>query len=112
MASIPSPLLLPIVFGVAITIALLLFWIGGKISAKSKPNSEKTAPYACGEDLPVEESKIDLEKFLIFAVYFLIFDVLAFVVSTSYYGGGLVSAAYSLIVSMAVVMLVLSRRHK
>jgi NADH:ubiquinone oxidoreductase subunit 3 (subunit A) len=102
---------LPLVFGVAIAVAFLLYWVGGRISMKSPPNPGKTAPYACGEDLPVEESKIDLEKFLIFAVYFLIFDVLAFVISTSFYGAGLAPVAYSLIISMAVVMLILSRRH-
>ncbi|MCD6504720.1 NADH-quinone oxidoreductase subunit A, partial [Candidatus Bathyarchaeota archaeon] len=44
----------------------------------------KSAPYACGEDLPAEELKVNLERFFVFAVYFLIFDVLAFILATSF----------------------------
>ena len=53
---------------------------------------------------------MDLERFLVFAVYFLIFDVLAFVVATSSYATGLAPIVYSLVVLTAAAMLIFSRR--
>lgn len=106
-------LLLPAIFGVAVVLGLVIYLLGGRISPRNlSQTAGKTAPYACGEDMPAEEMKIDLERFLVFAVYFLIFDVFAFSIATSFSATGLVPLAYSLIVLMAVVMLILSRRHK
>ncbi len=62
--------------------------------------------------MPVEELHVDLERFLVFAVYFLIFDVLAFTMATSFFTLGLAPIAYSLIVLGAVVMLIASKRDK
>jgi NADH:ubiquinone oxidoreductase subunit 3 (subunit A) len=107
-----DPLLLPLVFGFCVIIMLSVYWFSGKVSAKSKGASAgKTAPYACGEDMPAEELKMDLDRFFIFAVYFLIFDVLAFIVATSFSSIGLLPITYTLIVLMAVVMLLSLRRH-
>ena len=106
------PLILPLVFGVSLVVALTIYLIGGKISAKGSQNvSGKTAPYACGEEAPIEEVKVGLERFLTFAVYFLIFDIFAFVMVTSFYTIGLMPIAYSLIVLMAVAMLIFSKRR-
>jgi len=113
--------LLPAIFGVAIVAGLVIYWLGGRISPKNVVSTVgKTAPYACGEDLPAEEMKVDLERFLVFAVYFLIFDVFAFLIATSFYTSGLTSffttgfipVFYSLIVLVSVAMLILSRRHR
>jgi NADH:ubiquinone oxidoreductase subunit 3 (subunit A) len=107
------PFLLPAIFGVAILAALAIYWLGGRISPKNVAQSAgKTTPYACGEDLPAEEMKVDLERFLVFAVYFLIFDVFAFLMATSFYATGFVPVVYSLIVLTSVAMLILSRRHR
>jgi NADH:ubiquinone oxidoreductase subunit 3 (subunit A) len=105
--------LLPAIFGVALVAALVIYWLGGRISPKNAVQTVgKTAPYACGEDMPAEEMKVDLERFLVFAVYFLIFDVFAFLVVTSFYTGGFVPVFYSLIVLISVAMLILSGRHR
>ena len=108
-----SPYLLPAIFGFCVIMMLLIYWLGGKISAKARQGSAagKTAPYACGEDLPSEELRIDLDRFFIFAVYFLVFDVFAFILATSFNSLGLVPAVYTLIVLMAVLMLLAVRRH-
>jgi NADH:ubiquinone oxidoreductase subunit 3 (subunit A) len=92
---------------------LLIYWLGGKISARARQGSTggKTAPYACGEDLPAEELKFDMDRFFIFAVYFLIFDVFAFILATSFNSLGLIPVAYTLVVLMAVLMLLAVRRH-
>ncbi len=106
------PLILPLVFGVSLIAAVIIYLIGGKISAKGSQNTPgKTEPYACGEDTPLEEVKIGLERFLMFAVYFLIFDIFAFVMVTSFYTIGLMPIIYSLVVLMAVAMLVFGRKR-
>jgi NADH:ubiquinone oxidoreductase subunit 3 (subunit A) len=107
------PYVLPLVFGLCIAVMTFIYWFGGKISEKNKKTSQpgKTAPYACGEDLPAEELKVDLDRFFIFAVYFLIFDVFAFILATSFNTLGLIPLTYTLIVLMAVVMLLSLRRH-
>ena len=113
MPNSDSILLLPAIFGVALLAALAIYWLGGRISPRNVAQSAgKTAPYACGEDLPAEEMKIDLERFLVFAVYFLIFDVFAFLMATSFYATAFVPIFYSLIVLVSVGMLILSRRHR
>ena len=108
-----SPYLLPAVFGFCVIVMLLIYWLGGKISAKTEQGSAagKTAPYACGEDLPSEELKVDLDRFFIFAVYFLVFDVFAFILATSFNSLGLVPVVYALIVLMAVLLLLAVRRR-
>jgi len=105
--------LLPAAFGVSLILALAIYGVGGRIKPKvSSQDTRKTESYACGEVLPVEGLRVDLERFLIFAVYFLIFDVLAFTIATSFYTLGLAPVAYCLIVLVAVAMLILSRRHQ
>ena len=106
------PLILPLVFGVSLLAAVIIYLIGGKISAKGSQNVPgKTAPYACGEDEPLEEVKVGLQRFLTFAVYFLIFDIFAFMMVTSFYAGGFMPIVYSLIVLMSVAMLVFGRKR-
>ncbi len=105
------PFILPLVFGVSLIIALIIYFVGGRISAKGKKSEGKTAPYSCGEQGPVKEVKMDLERFLTYAVYFLIFDVLAFFIMTSFYATDFLPVVYSLIVLTAVGMLVFARKH-
>ena len=105
-------LLLPAIFGVALIIAVALYLIGGKAQPKVRSSdSRKTESYACGEVLPVRELRVDLERFVVFAVYFLIFDVMAFMLATSFFDLGLTPILYSLVVLAAVVMLIVGRRH-
>lgn len=104
------PLLL--VFAISLAAMLLIFLLGGRGSAKNEgKNKGKTEPYACGEDMPAEESRIDLERFLVYAVYFLIFDILAFILATSFTTTGIMPVAYVSVVLVAVAVLIYSRRH-
>lgn len=101
-----------VVFAISLAVILLIFWLGGRGTAKSTAKTGgKSEPYACGENLAAEESRVDLEKFLIYAVYFLIFDILAFVLATSFYATGIMPVAYVSIVLVAVAVLIYSRRH-
>ncbi len=105
------PLILPLVAVLSLVLALVIYGVAGKVSAKGKNVAGKEEAYACGENITTEEVRVDLERFLTFAVYFLIFDVLAFVTATSFYALGLMPIAYSLIVLMAVGMLLFAKRR-
>ena len=107
------PYLLPLAFGFCIIVMLFIYWFGGKISAKSKQanTAGKTEPYACGEDVPAQELKMNLNRFFVFAVYFLIFDVFAVILATSFNTMGMMPMVYTLVVLMAVAMFLSLRRY-
>jgi len=105
------PYILPLVFIVSLSTALIIYGVGGRLSPKSKPTREQTSSYSCGEIAPAKEAKLDLERFLTYAVYFLIFDVLAFVTMTSFYASDFMPVLYSLIALVAVGMLIFARKN-
>jgi len=96
---------LPIIFFLCLVVGLILYWVGGRVGAKGEKSADKVAPYACGEDFPPRKLQVDVERFLIYAVYFLIFDILAFILATSLNTPGYFPAIYASIVLMAVVIL-------
>jgi len=97
-------------FALSLLITLIIYLVGRRIAPKGgKEGGAKTDPYACGEDLPAEEGRIDLERFLIFALFFLVFDVAAFMLATSYFALGIMPVIYVSIVIVAVTALMLSR---
>jgi len=104
---------LPFIFILSILAGLTIYLVGWIVAAKGEKTVGKVAPYACGEDLPPRKFQVNVEEFLIYAVYFLIFDILAFTLATSlstpppsYF-----PAVYTLIVLMAVVILIPLRRR-
>ena len=70
-----------VAFGIVLIIVLLMYWIGKRI-APSNPTKEKTTTYACGEDLPAVKTQFHTHL-LRYAVYFTIFDIVAFILATS-----------------------------
>lgn len=96
---------LPFIFFISLLVGLTLYWVGGRIGAKGEKSMDKLAPYACGEDLPPLKPQVDVERFLIYAVYFLIFDILAFILATSLSTPGLFPTIYATIVMMAIIIL-------
>lgn len=72
-----------IIAAISIIIALIVLAIGNDIAAKGKDTPGKFAPYACGEDIPAERVMVNIESFFVYAVYFMIFDILAFVLATT-----------------------------
>ncbi|MEM2178555.1 MAG: NADH-quinone oxidoreductase subunit A [Candidatus Methanomethylicaceae archaeon] len=105
-------LILPITVILAILLTLIIFIIGGKISQKALKDPEKLAPYACGEDVSFEEARINLEKFLIFALYFLIFDVITFIMAISFFERGILPGIYSIVALASILILVIGGLHK
>ena len=72
-----------IIMGLAFAVALFIMGIGNEVSAKSPDTLGKLAPYACGEPVPATKVRINVENFFVYAVYFMIFDVLGFVLATT-----------------------------
>lgn len=67
----------------AVAVALIILGIGNDVAPKGEDTPGKLAPYACGEDFPPIRVRMNLENFFIYAVYFMIFDVLGFVMLTT-----------------------------
>lgn len=72
-----------ILLAFAVLLALIILEIGKQIAPKGEDSPGKLAPYACGEDVPAEKVRLNLENFFIYAVFFMIFDVLGFVMVTT-----------------------------
>lgn len=72
-----------IIMGLAILVSLIIMAFGNELAAKSPDTEGKLAPYACGEPLPASKVRLNVENFFIYAVYFMIFDVLGFILATT-----------------------------
>jgi len=104
-AVVGSEILLPLIFILSMSLGLILYMVGGKIGAKGRRSLGKEASYACGEDFPPERIQVNMEKFLIYTVWFLIFDILAFMIATSMSTSGFTPLLYILIALIALLTL-------
>lgn len=89
-------------------IALLIYFIGDKIGARGTYSVNKLMPYACGEEIPTSRVALNLERFFIYAVYFMVFDILGFVMVTTLSGPSniLLPLAYAGASLVSVVVLI------
>ena len=100
-------LFLPTVFAIALLIAIAIYLIGGRFSVKGKQSKGKLSPYSCGEDFPYEgELRVNLERFFIYAVYFLIFDVVAFMLVISFKISLIHAIIYALITLASTIFVI------
>lgn len=72
-----------VIMGLAFMVGVVIIAFGNKFAAKSPDTEGKLAPYACGEPLPATKIRLNVENFFIYAVYFMIFDVLGFILATT-----------------------------
>ena len=91
------------VVGLSLVVGLIIVVLGNDYAPKSADTEGKLAPYACGEPVQPTKVRVNAENFFIYAVYFMIFDVLGFVLATTiaspvnillplfYAGAGLIS---------------------
>jgi len=96
---------IPLIFVLSILLGVILYIFGSIISPKVKKKPEKLAPYACGEDLPAEKLQVNAEEFFIYATYFLIFDVVAFMLATSFGEPGFFPVLFIAVILVASVVL-------
>lgn len=100
----------PVVFGLCLLVALVVYWLGGKTRFKGKTTPGEVAIYSCGENLPGGKLQIDEGIFFIFCAYFLIFDILAFIIATSLGRPGFLPALYAAIALCVITLLFPLRR--
>ncbi|MFH0848275.1 MAG: NADH-quinone oxidoreductase subunit A [archaeon] len=96
---------LPAVFLTALLLSCIFYWIGGRIAPQGKKTPDKLSTYACGEEYSPNRLQLNVQNLFIYAVYFLIFDIIAFVLATSFTNPGLMPALYALITMSGVVFL-------
>ncbi len=94
-----------VAFALTLATGLTIYWLGGTIAPKSKPTVNKLMAYACGERFTGTKFQINAEEFYIYSVYFLIFDILAFIVATSMGLAGMLPVLYLLVVLAALAPL-------
>ncbi len=102
----------PFIFIVCVSAGLIIYFVGSIVGRTGEKTDGKATPYACGEELPPRRFQVDVEEFLIYAVYFLIFDVFAFILATSLGTMGYFPVVYTIIVLMAVIFLRPLRRRE
>ena len=100
----------PIIVGFSFIVVVLIYWLGGRMSRVqnegSLSDSEAKILYASGEDPPHDAPHINLERFVIYIIYFYIFDILAFMIFTSFEQTGGAIILYASIILTAVLFLV------
>ncbi|MDF1514366.1 MAG: NADH-quinone oxidoreductase subunit A [Anaerolineae bacterium] len=72
----------PIVMALFMGLTVLIYWIGGKIAARSDETPGKHEPYACGEDLTPSKAMLSYHSFFRLALMFGLLHVSALVLST------------------------------
>ncbi len=72
----------PIVLGFFLLISYMLYWLGGRISARSEESLGKHEPYACGESLTPSKAQLSYHAFFRLALMFGILHVTVLVLST------------------------------
>ena len=77
----------PITFIIAFGIGLLLYWLGRGMAPRTNMTAAKGAPYACGEDAPMQKAQISYKMFFSLAIFFTVMHVAALVVTTLPAGG-------------------------
>ena len=102
----------PFIVMLSLSFSVFLYLLGSTISHKTKTTVDKLASYACGEDLPPERSKVNVRRFFMYITFFMVFDVSAFMLATSFSGPGLYPLLFCVIVLLAVVTLLPLWREK
>jgi len=94
------------IFALSLVIGLIFYWIGARIAPKGKCPPGTFATYACGEDFPPIRLQLNEERFFIYTVFFMIFDILAVILATSLARPGIMPTLYALIVFASVTLVI------
>ncbi|MFX0067498.1 MAG: NADH-quinone oxidoreductase subunit A [Promethearchaeota archaeon] len=101
-------LAVPIAFVICLIVVGILYLFGRKMAPPSRKKGEAVLTYACGEDMDQEKIQFRI-NWLYYAIYFVIFDIIAFTLSLSIQLGvfesALMAVAYSFISLVAILVL-------
>ncbi|NIR86772.1 NAD(P)H-quinone oxidoreductase subunit 3 [Candidatus Bathyarchaeota archaeon] len=106
---------LPFIFLSALLISSFLYLVGSKIAPKvkgTKGSSGKLAPYACGEDMPARKFQVNIRRFFLYVTYFMIFDILAFMLALSFSSRGIYPILFSAIIALSLLAAIAVTRRK
>jgi NADH:ubiquinone oxidoreductase subunit 3 (subunit A) len=90
----------------SVFIGILLYWISSKISPPGKKTPGKLAPYACGEDVPPLRLQVNIERFYLYTVFFVIFHILAWIYVTSLARPGIGPTIFITMILMFILPLI------
>ena len=103
---------MPFMFILSLAFSVLLYMIGSVVSPKVKKTVGKLSSYACGEEFPAGKSQVNIRSFFLYIAFFMIFDISAFILATSFGSQGLYPVIFSAIALLAVITLLPVWRRK
>ncbi len=95
----------PALFLLAVAVSVLLYLIGSVIARKAGDTVGKLSTYACGENLPPGKSQVNVRSFFLYVAFFMVFDISAFLLGTSFGNLGVYPLLFCAIILFAVVTL-------
>lgn len=96
---------IPFVFALSLTLSVMFYLIGSAVSPKAEKEEGKGLPYACGEDYPAKKVQMRVGRLFLYVTYFMIFDISAFVLATSFGNQGLYPIVFITIILLSVITL-------
>jgi NADH:ubiquinone oxidoreductase subunit 3 (subunit A) len=96
----------PITFAISFGIGLLLYLLGRAMAPRTNLTEGKSAPYACGEDVPMPKARVSYRLFFSLAIFFTVMHVAVLVIMTVPADVALLGVLYLAIVTLSVFALV------
>jgi NADH:ubiquinone oxidoreductase subunit 3 (subunit A) len=104
---------LPFVFLLSILVGVLLYGIGYIVAPKRKrTRRSQRESYSCGEHLLSRKFQIKNERFFIYTVFFMIFDVSAFLLALSSTADALYALMFCATLVLSIFTLHVIRRRE
>ncbi|MBN1933060.1 MAG: hypothetical protein JW934_00265 [Anaerolineae bacterium] len=98
----------PVALTFFVLLVYLIYYLGGRISARSDEQPNKHQPYACGEDLGPPRARLGYHAFFHLALLFGILHLAALVISTLPAGGASHRLAAAYLAGAAISVWVLT----
>jgi len=95
----------PFLVLLSVSFSVLLYLIGSVISQKAGDTVGKLSSYACGEAFPAGKSRVNVRRFFLYVTFFMVFDISAFLLGTSFSNPGVYPLLFCGIIVFAVVTL-------
>ena len=96
----------PLIVLLAFLVSLALYAAGYALAPKVEASVGKLTAYACGEEFQAIKHQVDVKNFFIYVAYFMVFDVSAFFLATSYGNRGLIPLIFITITLLSLVSLI------
>ena len=95
----------PFIFLISLSFSVLLYLVGSLISRKAGETVGKLSSYACGENFPPGKSRVNVRSFFLYVTFFMVFDISAFILATSFSNPGFYPLLFCAIILLSVVTL-------